>query len=122
VASRRGSLNRSLKNYKLKMLEIFSLDLPNWFSMKKATTKFTTCIQDLVLRCSPHGTYSGTPTLKQAWKWVKRLMEDYMTLKKYAGGDTDKIERSILKHVMECLAVDEKADIVNKLKKSDCRK
>ena len=81
---------------------------------ERSTTKFTTCVQDLVLRCSPPGCFSLTPTLKQSWKWLKSLMEEYMNLKKVAGSENDK---SILEDVMNYLVVDEKEEVTGKLKK-----
>ena len=81
---------------------------------ERSTTKFTMCIQDLVLRCSPPGCFSSSPTLKQSWKWLKGLMEEYMNLKKLAGNENDK---SILKDVMDYLVVEEKGEVTSQLKK-----
>ncbi|CAG9331196.1 unnamed protein product [Blepharisma stoltei] len=42
-------------------------------------------LSKLIKECSPPGTFYIEPNSKQIWKWVRRLMEDYLVLKKRAS-------------------------------------
>jgi len=47
--------------------------------------KFSECVINLITDCSPPGVYSNEkvkPSLKQAWKWIRKVLSDYMLLKK----------------------------------------
>jgi hypothetical protein len=39
-------------------------------------------ITSLVIECSPPGTFDKTPTLKRIWRWIRRLIEEYLYIKK----------------------------------------
>jgi len=82
----------------------------------KSDSKFTHTVLDLVYRCSPKGSFDGKPTTKQAWKWLKAIMEEYMSLKRHDGGYDIGAEREILRIVMDFLKVKEKADVPGKLR------
>jgi hypothetical protein len=43
--------------------------------------KFFDSLSKLIIECSPENTYTKPPTLKQVWKWITTLLEDYMKLK-----------------------------------------
>ena len=83
----------------------------------KANSKFVSCVLDLVARCSPGDHFDGKPTPKQAWKWIKRLMEEYMNIKK-EGKDLNEsaAEQETLRVIMDYLMVDEQSEISSKLR------
>lgn len=39
-------------------------------------------LADLMVQCAPKDKFSSLPTCSQVWKWVTRILEDYMTIKK----------------------------------------
>lgn len=39
-------------------------------------------ITKLVIECSPPGTFEKIPTLKRIWRWIRRLIEEYLYIKK----------------------------------------
>lgn len=43
--------------------------------------KFHESLAKAVVDCSPPNTYKLRPTLKEIWKWVRNLIEEYMVLK-----------------------------------------
>lgn len=81
----------------------------------KTDSKFVNSLLDLVHKCSPKGYFEGRPTYKQAWSWIKRLMAEYMTIKKHEGGTDGGPEKEILKVVMELLRSKDKNEVPNKL-------
>lgn len=52
---------------------------------QKTSTKFTTALTDMVTKCAPPGYFGGKPALKESWKFIKKIMEEYMNLKKQFG-------------------------------------
>ena len=54
----------------------------------KSQQKFIDCMTKAVIDCSPAGLYkNNSPTIKQIWRWVRKVLQEYMELKKraYAG-------------------------------------
>ena len=43
--------------------------------------KFYDCLTKVIMECSPSNTFKEKPSLKQSWKWIKSLMEEYMMMK-----------------------------------------
>lgn len=39
-------------------------------------------LADLLVQCSPKGKFNGLPGCHHVWKWVTKVLEDYMMLKK----------------------------------------
>jgi hypothetical protein len=39
-------------------------------------------LQGVILDCSPPEAFAESPSLNQMWKWVRRLVEEYMTIRK----------------------------------------
>lgn len=53
----------------------------------KSQQKFIDCMTKAVIDCSPAGLYkNNSPTIKQIWKWVRNVLQEYMELKKRACG------------------------------------
>jgi hypothetical protein len=48
----------------------------------KKYEKFFKQLSSVVLECSPSGSFSKNPNMKQVWKWLTRLLEEYMKIKK----------------------------------------
>jgi hypothetical protein len=46
------------------------------------TNRFIDRLTETVLTFSPPNAFPTDPTLKQIWKWLRRLIEEYMGLKK----------------------------------------
>lgn len=47
-----------------------------------AASEFIEKINTIVVQYSPPGAFVRPPSLKQVWKWVSRLIDEYMTLRK----------------------------------------
>lgn len=82
----------------------------------KANDKFVDSILELVNRCSPAGYFERKPTPKQAWRWIKRLMEEYMNIKKDNRETDESTEQEVLRETMDFLMVDDVGEISNKLR------
>ena len=62
-------------------------------------------ISDMIVQCSPSGSFNREPSTHQIWKWLTRLLEEYMKLKQSISGesfnrlckilDTDSIDEMI---------------------------
>lgn len=90
----------------------------------RSNVKFVDKMKKLVEECSPPNSYRNQhPTLKQTWRWIKTLMEEYMKMKKYKNQEIHpnlgylEADKEIQRVVMEHLRVEERTDIIAKLKK-----
>lgn len=45
-------------------------------------------ISDMIVQCSPTGSFSREPSNHQIWKWLTRLLEEYMKLKQSVSGES----------------------------------
>ena len=43
-------------------------------------------IADVIVQCSPTGSFNRNPSLHQIWKWITGLLEEYMALKQSLEG------------------------------------
>lgn len=43
--------------------------------------KFINSMSDLTVKCAPRGFFKGNPSLRHIWKFVKKIMDDYASLK-----------------------------------------
>ena len=82
----------------------------------KTNDRFVNSILDLVDRCSPGGYFEGRPSPKQAWRWIKRLMEEYMSIKKEGRESEGSSDQEVLRVVMDYLMVDDIGEISIKLR------
>ena len=53
----------------------------------KKTEKFIRKLANMVLQCSPSGSFDTEPSPHQIWKWLTRLLEEYMKLKQSLSGE-----------------------------------
>eukprot|EP01017_Pseudomicrothorax_dubius_P002865 TRINITY_DN10255_c0_g1_i2.p1 TRINITY_DN10255_c0_g1~~TRINITY_DN10255_c0_g1_i2.p1 ORF type:complete len:395 (+),score=88.41 TRINITY_DN10255_c0_g1_i2:66-1250(+) len=51
-------------------------------SSDRHVAKFVECIRDAMIQCSGYFDKDHPPTLKQMWKWLKTLIEDFVGLKR----------------------------------------
>ena len=51
-------------------------------SKYKKMRKLVDRVSDMIVQCSPSGTFEKEPTIHQIWKWITSLVEDYMRIKK----------------------------------------
>ncbi|CAG9311571.1 unnamed protein product [Blepharisma stoltei] len=65
------------KDAKDKIAKFVKLD-EKYSSLKKTFKK----IANLIVQCSPEGSFYSIPSPHQVWKWITRLLEEYMSLKK----------------------------------------
>jgi hypothetical protein len=71
--------------------------LKEFSNMKDFIYKLTS----LILDCTPNGSLDKNPSLKKIWRWVKRLTEEYLYLKKES--DTSDKHKAILRVLLkEC--------------------
>lgn len=54
----------------------------------KKTQKFIGKLGNMIVQCSPSGSFESEPSTHQIWKWVTRLLEEYMKLKQSVSGDS----------------------------------
>lgn len=57
-------------------------------SKNKKSKKLCQMISDMIIQCSPEGAFKEPPTTREIWKWITRLLEEYMKLKQTISGDT----------------------------------
>lgn len=48
----------------------------------KTQAQFIAKVTALVVECSPPGPAAGAPPLRQVWKWIRQLLEDYIRLRR----------------------------------------
>lgn len=60
------------------------------YAKLKKTQKFIGKLGDMIVQCSPSGSFESEPTNHQIWKWVTRLLEEYMKLKQSVSGESFK--------------------------------
>ena len=51
-------------------------------STNKNAQKLYTKLAELLIQCSPRGKFSELPSCRHVWKWITKILEDYMIIKK----------------------------------------
>ncbi|CAD8101059.1 unnamed protein product [Paramecium sonneborni] len=85
--SRKNSKENISKQYKSVVLREKSPQL-NQYDQHQMN-KFVECIVDMVMNCTLSQA-QAKPSLKECWKWLKNILEEYMILKKQILQDTNK--------------------------------
>ena len=80
-------------------------------SYQRNTQKFIGSITKMVMECSPSAD-SKPPNLKEIWKWLKHIFQDYMGLKKQIKSAKSLKEKDVLEQIQEFLLVTKKDDII----------
>ena len=86
---------------------------------QKTSAKFNAAVTDMVVKCAPPSYFSGKPSLKESWKFIKTIMEEYISLKKQKSGENQEKERElmqIIENVAAYLGAQSKEEIPNKVK------
>ena len=63
------------------------LHLRQYHSKYKKAKQVVERISDMMVQCSPEGTFKEPPSNRQIWRWITRLLEEYMRLKQSLAGD-----------------------------------
>ena len=64
------------------------LKLRDIYGKYKKTENFIKKLANMVLQCSPSGSFESEPSPHQIWKWLTRLLEEYMKLKQSLTGES----------------------------------
>lgn len=64
----------------------------------KLLVKFSEAVQDMVSKCLPPKMCPGLPTLKQSWRFLKEILQEYVHAKSNQGNDV------VLKQTMDKIA------------------
>ena len=90
------ALNKAFRNV-MNALNLTSIsdimpEIQKLLKMKKnfqSAKHFIERVTDAVKNFSPPGSFETAPTLKHVWKWIRRLIEEYMTLQKNSKNISD---------------------------------
>lgn len=63
------------------------LHLKQYHSKYKKSRRLIDKISDLIVQCSPMGFFSKEPNSHQIWRWITRLLEEYMRIKQSVVGE-----------------------------------
>jgi hypothetical protein len=92
MTDRRGYKETCLEG--MKIVGVSSVDdfhsklihLRQCHSKYKKTKKLVDRISDMIIQCSPSGSFKKEPSSHQIWKWITSLVEEYMKIKKSLQG------------------------------------
>lgn len=84
------------------------LHLRQYHSKYKKGKQIVERISDMMIQCSPEGTFKEQPSTRQIWRWITRLLEEYMRLKQSIAGD-------LLYKLCDVLEVQHLEDILDKV-------
>ena len=54
----------------------------------RKTQKFISKLSNMLLQISPIGSFEREPSTRQIWKWLTRLLEEYMKIKQSVSGES----------------------------------
>ena len=90
-ASCKSILNEAMKTINaldfkdfFEKLSHFRQSLLKYKKIKKLIDK----ISDMIVQCSPSGYFNNEPSIHQIWKWLTRVLEEYMKLKQSVSGES----------------------------------
>ena len=63
------------------------LHLKQYHSRCKKSRKLIDRLSDMIVQCSPVGSFNKEPNTHQIWKWITRLLEEYMKIKQSEVGE-----------------------------------
>lgn len=86
-------------------------DLKNQSQNKKLVER----IRTLIIDCSPPGTFEKNPSLKKVWKWIRRLIEEYLQMKK--KWDQNETQKEIMSRLKKALGIEKIEEIPRSLTK-----
>lgn len=74
----------------------------------KKSTALVGKISNMINQCSPEGTFKKNPTPRDVWRWITRLLEEYMKLKQTTTSET-------FYHLLDLLDVENIDEIIEKV-------
>ena len=72
----------STKDFQSKILH-----LKQHHSKYKKAKKLIDRISEMIVQCSPEGLFKNEPTTRQIWRWITKLLEEYMKIKQSITGE-----------------------------------
>lgn len=84
------------------------LHLRQYHTKNKKSKKLVNCISNMIIQCCPDGTFKNPPTTREIWRWITRLLEEYMKLKQTTSGET-------FYKLLEILQIESVDEIVDKV-------
>ena len=63
------------------------IHLRQYHSKYKKAKQVVERISDMMVQCSPAGSFKQPPSTRQIWRWITRLLEEYMRIKQTLAGD-----------------------------------
>ena len=63
------------------------IHLRQYHSKYKKAKQIVERISDMMVQCSPVGSFKQPPSTRQIWRWITRLLEEYMRIKQTLAGD-----------------------------------
>ena len=109
---------------KANSLEELHSEIAEFKNYYKQMNKFTELVLDMTANCHPSNYFQGNkPSLKQAWKWLKTVLEKYMVLKKSTIKNEEGLKNAMIAEeynelvgiLLENLHISKKSEIVNRL-------
>lgn len=70
-------------------------------------------LEKLVKELSPEGTFHPSPSPQQVWKWVRRVIEEYIELKK--NFEREEKNRIIINRLLGALGIVDSSEIINEV-------
>jgi hypothetical protein len=69
--------------------ELYSklLHLIKYHSEYKKYKKLVDRVSEMIIQCSPQGFFKEKPNLHQIWRWITRMLEEYMKIKQSVTGE-----------------------------------
>lgn len=64
------------------------MNLKDAYLKYKKLKKFIDKLSDMIIQCSPSGSFNKEPSTHQIWKWLTRLLEEYMKIKQSISGES----------------------------------
>ncbi|OMJ77251.1 hypothetical protein SteCoe_23200 [Stentor coeruleus] len=84
------------------------LHLRQYHTKNKKSKKLVSCISNMIIQCCPDGTFKNPPTTREIWRWITRLLEEYMKLKQTTSGET-------FYKLLEILQIESVDEIIDKV-------
>jgi len=79
-------------------------------SYKKSTQQFIESLTNMMISIAPEGYFDEKPNLKQIWKLLKKILEDYMNIKMDLKEKNETIQK-----LMETFSTENSKDILSYL-------
>lgn len=85
------------------------LHLRQYHSKYKKLRRLVDRISDMIVQCSPTGSFRREPSNHQIWKWITSLIEEYMKIKK-------SLDYENLKKLLDITGAEDIQEVISKFK------